>query len=129
MEGHRPSAQEEIRGRPIGSALVSGALTRSQTIRRHWYAVHLKELTKAQLDARENKPAFEPLLDDTQTAKLLGDMHIKTLQRMARYGEIPAHKIGRRWFFRASELDAWLRASCVPASDAVNSAHRPCLVN
>jgi excisionase family DNA binding protein len=52
--------------------------------------------------------AFEPLLNDEQTAQLLGGMHPKTLQRMARSGQIPAHKIGRFWYFRASELDKWL---------------------
>jgi excisionase family DNA binding protein len=72
---------------------------------------------------------FEPLLNDEQTAQLLGGMHTKTLQRMARNGQIPAHKIGRYWYFRASELDSWLKTSCVPADDALNSGHRPCLVN
>lgn len=51
---------------------------------------------------------FEPLLNDEQTGHLLGDMHPKTLQRLARMGKIPSHKIGRFWFFRASELDSWL---------------------
>jgi excisionase family DNA binding protein len=51
---------------------------------------------------------FEPLLNDEQTAELLGGMHPKTLQRMARSGRIPAHKIGRFWYFRASALDKWL---------------------
>lgn len=72
---------------------------------------------------------FEPLLNDAETAKLLGDMKVKTLQRMARTGLIPAHKIGRYWFFRATELDTWLRHRCVSATDAIQSAHRPCLVN
>ena len=52
--------------------------------------------------------AFEPLLNDEQTAHLLGGMHVKTLQRMARSGQIPTHKIGRFWYFRASALDKWL---------------------
>jgi hypothetical protein len=56
---------------------------------------------------------FEPLLNDVDTAKLLGGMHPKTLQRMARLGQIPAHKINRFWFFRASELDVWLKKTCV----------------
>lgn len=76
-----------------------------------------------------NSGYFEPLLNDEQTAELLGKMHVKTLQRMARYGRIPAHKIGRFWYFRASDLDAWLNASCAPADAEVNSGHRPCLVN
>jgi excisionase family DNA binding protein len=51
---------------------------------------------------------FEPLLNDEKAAEMLGGMHPKTLQRMARSGQIPAHKIGRFWYFRASELDRWI---------------------
>ena len=50
---------------------------------------------------------FEPLLSDAQAGELLG-LHPKTVQRMARRGEIPAIRIGRYWRFRASELNAWL---------------------
>ena len=52
--------------------------------------------------------AFEPLLNAVQAARLLGGMHVKTLQRMARNHQVPSHRIGRGWFFRASELDQWL---------------------
>jgi excisionase family DNA binding protein len=63
------------------------------------------------LDSRTRTvPYFEPLLDDEQAAVLLG-IHPKTLQRLARTGQIPAHRIGRFWRYRASELDAWLRRS------------------
>src|SRR5229473_1770143 len=62
---------------------------------------------------------FEPLLNDEQAAHLLGNMHPRTLQRLARTGVIPAIKIGRFWFFRASTLDAWV-------SSQVQSQHRPC---
>jgi len=51
---------------------------------------------------------FEPLRTDAQAADLPG-IHPKTLQRLARLGEIPAHRIGRFWRYRASELDSWLR--------------------
>ena len=50
---------------------------------------------------------FEPLLDSEQAAKLL-QIHPKTLQRMARNGELPAVQIGRLWRFRASALNRWL---------------------
>lgn len=72
---------------------------------------------------------FEPLLNDEQAAKVLGDMHPKTLQRLARAGQIPAHKIGRFWFFRLSEINAWINECCTPALTGLDSAHRPCLVN
>jgi excisionase family DNA binding protein len=72
---------------------------------------------------------FEVLLNDEQAAKFLGEMHPKTLQRLARAGQIPAHKIGRFWFFRLSEINAWIDESCTPARTGLDSAHRPCLVN
>lgn len=62
---------------------------------------------------------FEPLLNDEQAACLLGNMHPRTLQRLARTGVIPAIKIGRFWFFRASTLD-------VRVSSQVQFQHRPC---
>ena len=55
----------------------------------------------------EHTQAFEPLLDSDEAAALL-KIHPKTLQRMARRGEIPAIQIGKLWRFRASELDAWM---------------------
>jgi len=51
--------------------------------------------------------AFEPLLDSTEAASLLR-IHPKTLQRMARNGEIAGIQVGRLWRFRASTLNSWL---------------------
>ena len=51
---------------------------------------------------------FEPTLTSGEAARLL-KVHPKTLQRMARRGQIPAHRIGDLWRFRASEIDAWFR--------------------
>ena len=50
---------------------------------------------------------FERLLDSTEAAALLR-IHPKTLQRMARCGEIAGLQIGRLWRFRASVLNSWL---------------------
>jgi excisionase family DNA binding protein len=50
---------------------------------------------------------FEPLLDDKQAGEMLG-LHPKTLQRLARQGDIPAIRVGRYWRFRASSLNAWI---------------------
>jgi len=50
---------------------------------------------------------FEPLLSDTQVGKLLG-LHPKTVQRLARAGEIPSIRIGRKWRYRATELNRWV---------------------
>lgn len=55
----------------------------------------------------EYESRFEPLLDSDEAAALL-KIHPKTLQRMARRGEVPAIQIGKLWRFRASELDAWM---------------------
>ncbi len=51
--------------------------------------------------------SFEPLLDSDEAAALL-KIHPKTLQRMARRGEIPGIQIGKLWRFRTSELNAWM---------------------
>jgi excisionase family DNA binding protein len=44
-------------------------------------------------------PDFEPLLLD---------IHHKTLQKLARRGEIHGSHVGKLWRFRASDLNAWL---------------------
>lgn len=51
--------------------------------------------------------AFESLLDLREAAAILG-MHRKTLEAMARNGEVPAVKLGKRWKFRLSSLDLWV---------------------
>ena len=50
---------------------------------------------------------FEPLLDSSQAAALLR-IHPKTLQKMARRGEIYGTHVGKLWRFRASDLNDWL---------------------
>jgi len=50
---------------------------------------------------------FEPLLDSEEAAALL-KIHPKTLQKMAREGEITGIQVGRLWRFRASALNQWL---------------------
>ena len=65
----------------------------------------------------EGQRHFEPLLNDEQAAQLLGNMHPRTLQRLARTCVVPGIKIGRFWFFRASALNAWVDVQC---------GHRPC---
>ena len=68
------------------------------------------------------EPEFEPLLDDKQASALLGGIHVKTLQRLARTGKVPAYRVGRFWRYRASELDSWLRSK-------VNSPRQPARVD
>ncbi len=61
---------------------------------------------------------FEPLIGSCEAAKLLGNIHVKTLQRYARHRRVPGYQIGGHWYFRASELDSWLQSrinlSCHP---------------
>jgi excisionase family DNA binding protein len=71
---------------------------------------------------QEQKEAFEPLIGSAQAASLLGDIHVKTLQRYARAGSIPGYQIGGHWYFRESELDSWLRSR-------INSSCHPCRSN
>jgi excisionase family DNA binding protein len=66
--------------------------------------------------------AFEPLVGCGEAAKLLGNIHVKTLQRYARRGDIPGYQIGGHWYFRTSELDSWLRSQ-------INSSCHPCRSN
>ena len=54
--------------------------------------------------------SFEPLLDDKQAGEMLG-LHPKTVQRLARRGEIPAVRIGRYWRYRASVLNQWIEVN------------------
>ncbi len=48
----------------------------------------------------------ERLLDSNEAAQLLR-IHPKTLQRMARKGEVPALHIGKLWRFSMSALLLW----------------------
>jgi excisionase family DNA binding protein len=70
--------------------------------------------------SRSQKPmqTFEPLIGSCEAAKLLGNIHLKTLQRYARHRIVPGYQIGGHWYFRASELDSWLQSqinlSCHP---------------
>jgi excisionase family DNA binding protein len=53
---------------------------------------------------------IEPVWNCTEAARFLR-LHPKTVERMARQGQIPGCRLGRRWFFRPSDLDALLRSS------------------
>ena len=75
-------------------------------------------LARLEMPRREAIPNFEQLLYCDEAARLL-HLHPKTVERLARAGQIPAYKIGKRWLFRASELDGWL-------SSGVHSECHPC---
>ena len=60
-------------------------------------------------DVDFERPIFERLLDSEEAARLLR-IHPKTLQRMARNGEIRGVQIGKLWRFRASQLNEWMES-------------------
>jgi excisionase family DNA binding protein len=55
--------------------------------------------------------AFERLLSADEAIKLI-PVHRNTLLLWARQGKIPSIAVGRRVFFRASDLNRWLEAPC-----------------
>ena len=59
-------------------------------------------------------PQPEPVWKSEDAAKFLR-LHAATVKRMAREGQIPAFRIGNRWRFRPSELDAWARSAVLSA--------------
>jgi len=69
--------------------------------------------------SRSSAHPFEPLIASPAAARLLGNIHVKTLQRYARRGSLPGYQIGGHWYFRVSELDSWLRSQ-------INSSCHPC---
>ena len=60
----------------------------------------------------QTQPVFEQILNSEEAAALL-NIHPKTLQRLARKGQIPGFRIGRVWGFRTSVLNQWLESKMV----------------
>ena len=52
----------------------------------------------------------EPVWDCHEASRFLR-IHPATVKRLAREGKLPGFKIGNRWRFRPSELDAWARSA------------------
>jgi excisionase family DNA binding protein len=64
------------------------------------------------LERFESIVQFEPVVDSEEAAKFL-NINPKTLQKMARNGDVPAYRIGKLWKFRISDLDGWLRSKVI----------------
>ena len=62
----------------------------------------------AEMTAFAQCAAPEALMNDTDAALFLGGLHPKTVQRMARRGELPHYRIGKYYRYKASELSEWL---------------------
>jgi excisionase family DNA binding protein len=52
--------------------------------------------------------------DCSEAARFLR-IHPATVKRLAREGRLPGFRIGNRWRFRHSELDAWARSAVLSA--------------
>jgi excisionase family DNA binding protein len=68
---------------------------------------------------------FEPLLTNQQAAEIL-QIHPKTLQKLARAGEVPSIRIGRYWRYRASSIEQWITENETGATMPV--ANSTCVV-
>lgn len=53
-----------------------------------------------------NQPLHEEAVDSKTAAAFL-IIHYKTLERMARKGQVPAMKVGKEWQFLLSLLSEW----------------------
>src|ERR1039458_10685720 len=72
-----------------------------------------RDLTRSTEGCRARDLGYELPLNTREAANYVG-FHPKTVERMARGGDIPAHPASgvrrKTWKFYPSELDAWLRA-------------------
>jgi len=106
------SSGDSLTDRPLTAATVGRAERNAEGFQPPLIAAGTSKLTHA----------FEPLVGCSEATELLGNIHVKTLQRYARRGDIPGYQIGGHWYFRASELDSWLRSR-------INSSCYPCRSN
>jgi len=82
-----------------------------------WECVEVKQRSNQQsFIASSNTDRFEPLLNSEEPAALI-KIHPKTLQRMARNGEVTGIRIGKLWRFLASSLNRWLEKIATHGED------------
>jgi excisionase family DNA binding protein len=67
----------------------------------------MNHVPRKPLEGSGTNSQFEPLFDTNEAAALL-QIHPKTLQKLARAGEVIGIRIGKLWRFRASALNEWL---------------------
>jgi excisionase family DNA binding protein len=63
--------------------------------------------TPPKLPSSRYPSAPEPLIDSEEAAAIIG-IHPKTLQKMARRGQIRGVHVGKLWRFRASVIEEWI---------------------
>ncbi len=76
--------------------------------------------------AVQAQPVFREVMDIRQAAEYLG-ISGDTLYRYASEGFVPAFKLGNRWRFRKSLLDAWMdeKSGVKPAADVDPAKRKP----
>lgn len=65
-------------------------------------------------------PNSEPHMREILTPKEAADylnIHVRTIYRLAKTGEIPGRKIGGSWRFKKDTLDQWLSGRENPAPE------------
>jgi excisionase family DNA binding protein len=67
------------------------------------------------------------LLTTEQAAELLS-VHIETVRRLARRGEIPRFKVGRSWRFRSSALQRWAEQQASPEPRQASATRQRLLI-
>lgn len=57
----------------------------------------------------EEKWTDYPLVLNSELAAKLIGVHLNTIKKLAKNGEIPARRIGRNWRYSRDELREWLK--------------------
>jgi excisionase family DNA binding protein len=65
------------------------------------------EMPSPKLPPSRHPTPPEPLIDSEEAAAIIG-IHPKTLQKMARRGQIRGVHVGKLWRFRASTIEEWI---------------------
>jgi len=112
LTSENPSAPADASANAASPHAATGGEKRNHVSTRQAVAVENGTVAKT-------AHGFEPLISSCEAARLLGNIHVKTLQRYARHRRVPGYQIGGHWYFRASELDSWLRSR-------LNSSCHPC---
>jgi excisionase family DNA binding protein len=81
-----------------------GELTKLERVR-----AGVERAENARLATLENYYS-EPVWNCSEASRFLR-IHPATVKRLARDGKLPSFRIGNRWRFRPSELDAWARST------------------
>ena len=73
-----------------------------------WYDDHVRQLLKEVLKVREE--VAEKWVGIEEAADFLGIKPSTLREWLKKERDIPAHKIGKLWKFKCSELDAWVKS-------------------